>query len=238
MAELGPASYGGEVTPERVRPDEGGPFESLRELCHDLRHPVATIAALLAAAQVESELSPALEARFEQIWAELRSITALYGQVLGESPSSIVRMDVLVTEAVEGALLTSDAAVVSDCERTVVRGNAAALRRAVWNLIENAIRAAGDGGRVLVRAHAGEDDTVVISVADSGKGFGVGEAGVAGLGLKIASRVARDHDGRLRVGQAHELGGAMVSLVLPAAVDETLTPELGAALTREAESTM
>lgn len=239
MAELGPATtYGGNYRSDRT-PDLGGApceIQSMRELCHDLRHPVATIAAFLAAAQVESDLSPTLRRRFEQISEEVRSIFELCRQVLGETRWGPVRLDLLVAEAVEGVLLTSASSVESACEPAVVRGDAAALRRAVWNLIDNATRAAGDDGRVRVEVRTHDGDTVVVCVTDSGGGFGWAGAGVAGLGLGIASRVAREHDGRLTVGRASELGGAAVTIVLPLAVDEALNLELGAGLRQELET--
>lgn len=105
------------------------------------------------------------------------------------------------------------------------------LRRAVDNLIDNALRFAPDGTEITVSARAEAED-VVIEVADAGPGFPAdylahaferfsrpdgGRAraeGGAGLGLSIVDAIARAHGGRVTVGN-RPAGGAVVHIDLP-----------------------
>lgn len=83
----------------------------------------------------------------------------------------------------------------------------------IWsNLIENALDAVGQGGRVVVSAHEGVN-AIVVSIADNGPGISpelmerifdpfftskpVGQG--TGLGLDIARRLARRHGGDIEV---------------------------------------
>jgi signal transduction histidine kinase len=116
-----------------------------------------------------------------------------------------------------------------------VRGDAAALRRALANLVANAVKFAASGGWVAVRAAAvpGEEK-VLLRVEDRGPGipreerdqvfepFYRGPAAErnatpgSGLGLSLVRHVVRAHGGRVRV-EGREGGGTAVVLELPAA---------------------
>ena len=115
----------------------------------------------------------------------------------------------------------------------MIHGNAFALERAVFNILENAIAYAPPGGSVEVgvQRHGGH---VVLSVADAGIGISpldvphLGEpfyrgdrarsvhTGGAGLGLAIVKAVMEDHRGSLQV-VSRPGEGTTVFLRLPAA---------------------
>ncbi len=126
-----------------------------------------------------------------------------------------------------------------------VRGDAAKLRGAILNLLDNAVRATGEEDSISVGAwiEAGE---VVIEVADTGRGIAEDEQpvlfdrfrrsststyGGSGLGLAIVKAVAEAHGGRVslesRVGE-----GSRFRLTLPATrlLVEPASPPLAAAL--------
>jgi signal transduction histidine kinase len=104
-----------------------------------------------------------------------------------------------------------------------VTGDAAALTRAVQNLISNAIRHGGDGGVVHVRASR-EDNGVAITVEDQGRGIaardiphlfepfyrGKDAASTrgSGLGLTIVDQIAKAHGGSVTVARRRERGAA------------------------------
>jgi len=106
------------------------------------------------------------------------------------------------------------------------------LRRAVENLLENALRYAPAGSQVSTRARS-EDGQLVIEVLDEGPGFPVEflphaferfrraddartrDAGGTGLGLAIVLAVARAHGGTAAAAN-DPTGGAVVGLRFPA----------------------
>ena len=108
------------------------------------------------------------------------------------------------------------------------------IRQAVDNLIDNALRFAPSGSRIVLKATE-SDGGLVIEVRDSGPGFPAqflphaferfgrpdsGRArgdGGAGLGLAIVAAIALAHGGRATAANRPE-GGAVVRLNLPDAV--------------------
>lgn len=195
---------------------EGTAVDPLRQLCHDLRHPAAAIDALVAAVQVECELPPEARARLDQIATEARRIAELCGRVLrpGEADVELLRVDQVALEVADSARAAHpDLTVAASPASALV--DAVDLRRIVWNLLDNAVRAAGPGGQVLLAVRSTGDE-VRLEVGDSGPGFGAGSPGVDALGLSIVRALAERHGGRVE-GATSELGGAQVSVVLPPA---------------------
>jgi signal transduction histidine kinase len=110
----------------------------------------------------------------------------------------------------------------------VVVGARPALRRAVLNLVDNAIDHTPPGGEVRVELRASRSE-VVVTVADTGPGITPGQeaevmrrfrsggqrSGRAhyGLGLALTQDVADRHGGRLRIAPSER--GAAFELVLP-----------------------
>ena len=137
--------------------------------------------------------------------------------------------DLVATEVAEREALGGGLPIQADLSDAFVDGDAAALRRVVANLIDNAMRFGRS--RVWVTALA-EGDHVRLSVEDDGPGVPVGDrelvltpfyrvessrsrsTGGVGLGLAIASRIVEAHGGSIAVG-ASERGGALATVVLP-----------------------
>jgi signal transduction histidine kinase len=108
------------------------------------------------------------------------------------------------------------------------RWDGEAVRRALLNLLDNAVTHGREGGLVEVAA-AASGDNVTLSVADDGPGIGRSdrrrifgrfergrtEAPGTGLGLYLVEEVARAHGGRVDLVTA-EGRGSTFTLVLPA----------------------
>ena len=117
-----------------------------------------------------------------------------------------------------------------DC---TVTGSYILLYRAVYNLVENAIKYNRPSGSVTVNIHSAE--SAVLEVTDTGIGispenqekifdpfYRVDKSrsramGGAGLGLALVSEIARQHKGQVKVTQSSEKGST-IALILPIAI--------------------
>jgi len=154
------------------------------------------------------------------------------GRLLGECAA----------EARERHDLAGDEIQVQVPEGTVVRGDAEQLRVALRNLLENAVRYAGERVRVDVRVRPLSPRRLEIEIADQGMGipeqaqstiFGrfqrfshgaVRSTRGLGLGLFIVRNVVRAHGGSVRVESEGEGKGSRFLIVLPGHVDEHAHP--------------
>ncbi len=102
--------------------------------------------------------------------------------------------------------------------------DAALLRQAITNLVQNAIRHTSIGGTVTLRAFQNETE-IVVSVWDDGSGMSpeerkrafkqfVSHAGGTGLGLTIVETIAVLHGGTVRVDTSMGKGAAFL-LAIP-----------------------
>ena len=229
-------------------------LEFVTGVTHELNTPLAAIrsAGQNLAAGIVTE--PAQVRRYgELIDKEGGRLTALVAQVLDfagiESQSRAYAMEPLslgplVEEVLRDyALVLQQAGLKLECSvpETLppVRGDAAALKRVLANLIANAVKFAGAGGSLAVRAQARPPDgkALVLRVEDRGPGiareerervfepFYRGPAAErnstpgSGLGLSLVRHVVRAHGGSVRV-EAREGGGASLVVELPAASEE------------------
>ncbi len=220
-------------------------FDARRELVswasHDLRTPLASLRALIEAAEdglIEpSEYLPTLREQATTLTAlvddlfELAQIDAgaltleLRRTDLAEIVSATLR--VLGPEAATRRV--SLAANISPGVTVVVAPDK--IERVLANLIANALRHTPADGSVAVRAEKLTDE-VCIHVEDTGTGFAAGTSarvferfwrgdrartgGGAGLGLAIAHGLVEAHGGRIWA-ENRPQGGACVSFSLPTA---------------------
>jgi signal transduction histidine kinase len=190
------------------------PYERVREACHDLRQPIATINALASAALSESQLSPEISAWLELILAETRHLDAIVLDALGRTGAPMpLEVAAIVEEAVRRHARTSECVLDCNLMPVVVLCTAVDICRLIDNLISNAERATGGHGRVqiTVAPRAGE---CLISVEDDGPGFGADLPSGWKLGLQVVHRLAGGLGGRVELGRS-SMGGARVRLLLP-----------------------
>jgi signal transduction histidine kinase len=145
-------------------------------------------------------------------------------------------------EARERHDLSADEIHLQVPANAVVRGDVEQLRVALRNLLENAVRYAGERVRVDVRVRPLSPRRLEIEVADQGVGipehaqstiFGrfqrfshgaVRSTRGLGLGLFIVRNIVRAHGGNVRAESEGEGKGSRFLIVLPGHVDERAHP--------------
>lgn len=213
----------------------------LLDISHELRSPLARLGVAVELARSGENLDSALN----RIQKESDRLNALVGQLLQVTraegdPSSLrrdpMRLDELVQQLVEDSGLE---AAAHGCalkyekrEPALVEGDPELLRRAIENVIRNAIRYAPPKSTVEV-SMARRNGSAVVDVRDQGPGVPEealprlfdafyrvdGDrnrtSGGIGLGLSIARRAIELHKGAIRARNAHP--GLEVELELPVA---------------------
>ena len=215
------------------------------DAAHELRTPLTalkgSVEVALRAPRREEEYRRVLGAELEEIDRLIRlaeDLLTLSRASAGSGvPAQPVDLEPVVLEAFElGARLaqgTGVSVILGAMTRASAMGDAAALRRALVNLVENAVKYTPAGGTVtLSLARAGGE--ALVSVADTGIGIDPADAprifqpfvrldaarsretGGSGLGLAIARSIALAHGGRIEVESAPK-AGSRFTLRLPAA---------------------
>jgi signal transduction histidine kinase len=211
----------------------------LLDISHELRSPLARLAVAVELARSGEDLDPALN----RIQKEADRLNSLVGQLLqvtraegdpGSLPREPVRLDELVSQLVDDSSLE---AASHGCrlqyqpgEPVTVEGDAELLRRAVENVLRNAIRHAPPNTAVEVKL-ARNDGRALVDIRDYGPGVPEEAlprlfdpfyrvetdrnrtSGGIGLGLSIARRAIELHKGTIRARNAGP--GLEVELNLP-----------------------
>ncbi len=212
----------------------------LLDISHELRSPLARLRVAVELARSGQNR----EAALNRIEKEAERLNSLVGGLLqvtrAESdPDALhhqpVRLDQLLEELVNDASIEAQARSsevrLAMTQPVTVQGDSELLRRAIENVIRNAIRYTPDGAAVEVSLEAAEGRAVV-RIRDYGPGvpdealprifdaFYRVEAdrarasGGAGLGLSIARRAVELHKGAIRARNAQP--GLLVEIELPA----------------------
>jgi signal transduction histidine kinase len=201
--------------PERSRFEPAdAELRTLRQLCHDLTVPATSIKLLTQVAAAESDPGPAMLARLRQICDEASRIADICGYFLdqprGDGPADL---DLLAADVADSARWRYAGLIDVVAETARVAVHPVVILRVLTNLVDNACRAAGPGGRVRLTVRADEDQAMLV-VADSGRGFGQGEPGRASLGLDIVTAMARSGGGTVEMSTS-DLGGTAVTVTFP-----------------------
>ena len=234
---------------ERVERLVRGQKELLANVSHELRSPLARLRLALALLPREG----ATEARLAEAERDLAELEQLIEDVLATARLDVTGLPARLAEVDARALMAGLAARahddpvvagrpvrVADGPPLTVLADEALLRRALWNLVENAAKY---GAPPITLAAARDRDRITLSVTDEGPGIpaaarervldpfqrldtartpGTAAPAGVGLGLTFTRRVAEVHGGGITVGPAaSEEGrerGCRVTLSLPQAV--------------------
>ncbi|MCX6597761.1 MAG: ATP-binding protein, partial [Acidobacteria bacterium] len=213
----------------------------LQDVSHELRTPLSRLGFAIELARTSTDR----EASLARIRKEVDRLSALVGQLLqvtraegdpGSRELEEISLDALLAEVAEDAAWEAEIRHVRiTCrvaEAVHVLGDTELLRRAVENVVRNAIRYAPDNSTVELTL-ARDQGRAVIRVRDQGPGVAeqhlteifkpffredisrTGSTGGVGLGLAIVSRAINLHHGTVRAENAQP--GLMIEIELPAA---------------------
>jgi PAS domain S-box-containing protein len=209
-------------------------------VAHEIRNPLNAIA--LASQQLKLELSGSQNASFaDTIWNESKRLNTIVEDFLSLArpsgqPRRTVDLGELTCEITQMARLEADKVPVelrvSLADGCKVDGVADELRKAVWNLLRNALAATPSGGTIEVAVEP-VDGQVRLTIDDTGSGIApealarvfepwfTTRAGGTGLGLAITHRIVQDHGGTIDLlspvpGREH---GTRALVKLPPAAD-------------------
>ena len=230
---------------ERIERLVAGQKELMANVSHELRSPLTRI-------RVALELLPrggGTDARLKDVEADLGELERLIEDVLTATrldatgvPPRLGRIDVreVLTDVAERAAgdprLAAEAVRVAGGPAIELTADRALLRRALWNLVDNAAKYGAPPITLQAERHGHH---VALSVTDQGDGIAPAErervlapfyrldkartpgegSGGFGLGLTLASRVAQVHHGAITIGPAETINGTergcRVTLTLP-----------------------
>jgi two-component system sensor histidine kinase AtoS len=204
--------------------------ETARRVAHEMRGPIN--AAQLALRRLDSVENDARQGTALAVVREetdrLRRLAdefAAFGR-LPEGPESAIQLRELVESVLQG--VPPEVSVARDLEPDLqVVGRYEVLRRAVENVVRNAIEATDERG-IAVSARRTTNGTIRVAVRDHGPGVPAADrerifqpymttkSKGTGLGLTMARQAALAHGGTLAVEDAAS-GGAVFAFVLPSA---------------------
>ncbi len=213
----------------------------LGDISHELRSPLQRLNIILAL--IEEEGAEFRNVRLEQAQQEIRSVDAMVEELLAltraEAASAARREPVslmpLLSSVAESEVLVwrSEGKKISiSCgAEAIVYGNVALLRRAMRNILANALHYAPANSDVAVSLNR-EEEEAIICIRDHGKGVREGELekifrpfyraenaqkqnnNGLGLGLPMVRRILYGAGGNITAANAPE-GGLLMTIRLP-----------------------
>ncbi len=237
--ELGQLARTFDQMAERIQTLLAAERRLLLDISHELRSPLTRLSLAVELARSNEDREAALNRvqkeadRLNALLSELLQVTRAEGDAstLRKGP---VRLDLLLKELADDGTIEAEARGASvhlnAAPALTVEADAELLRRAIENVMRNAIRYAPPGSRVEMQLEA-RNSKAAICIRDYGPGVpeeAIGRifdpfyrvdtdrnrtSGGAGLGLAIARRAVDLHRGTLRARNAHP--GLLVEIELP-----------------------
>ncbi|PKW17719.1 sensor histidine kinase [Saccharopolyspora spinosa] len=187
----------------------------LHSLLHDLGHGLATLSYLADGLRGDPALPGDAAHRLQLMELELDRLLELVALRAGQPSEELFAPRELLTQLVAVKSLAGQAEISLHTDEDVwMRTDQTLLWRMVSNLLDNAVRAAGRGGRVAVAVRRGELGEVRIEITDDGPGFGDGPQGASSLGLGIVLALAQRCGADLQI-DSEPCRGTCAVLVFP-----------------------
>jgi signal transduction histidine kinase len=213
---------------DRLRRYVDSRTRTLAAMSHDLRTPLTRLHL-----RVESIGDEALAAKFRRDLTEMENLVtsalALFRGTGSDEPHSTVDLDALMAQIAGEFAESGHTVTLAGHAGSVLRGRPQSLKRALTNLIENAIKY---GQRAAVQLERGSE-WATIRVLDEGAGIPPQEleaifepfyrvessrnreTGGTGLGLAIARDVVQAHGGSVVMQNRTDRSGAVAVVTLP-----------------------
>lgn len=212
----------------------------LTDVSHELNSPLARLRVALELARQRAGEEAA--GPLDRIEREAERLSELIGEILtvtrleqgDRTPAIALELDALIDEVARDADFEAKGkgrSVTARTEPVSLRGDEEILRRAIENVVRNAIRFTPEGTEVSITMER-EGDFVLVKVRDHGPGVPEEaledifvplyrverdrdrKTGGTGLGLAIAHRAMKVHGGTIRAENAPD-GGLLVTMRLP-----------------------
>lgn len=216
-------------------------------LAHEIRNPLGSISGSVEMLRD----TPALAAEDRQLADLVLRETARLNDLVTDillfarprpPDKQIVRVGTLLGEVLEmfrRGPAGERVVVEGDIEESLeARVDPNQLRQVLWNLLKNAADASPDGGEVTVTTRRSDGDTLVIEVADRGRGipeeirerifdpFVSSRTEGLGIGLALVRQITEAHGGRVEI-ESRAPEGTVFRIVLP---DARVTAETAPAV--------
>jgi len=200
--------------------------ETISDLAHELRTPMAGLRGRIEAAQdgVLTDMPALLESmhadvlRLGRLMEDVEHLAAAQqpGLLLDHQEVDLAQLARSRARAFEDYYRAAGISFLADIEPVSTTGDAERLGQVIDNLLSNALRYTDKGGRVILRVLSARTHAI-IEVADTGVGIAPEElprifdrfwraeksrsraTGGAGLGLALVHELVRAHDGRVEV---------------------------------------
>jgi two-component system, NtrC family, sensor histidine kinase PilS len=213
-------------------------------LAHEIRNPLGSLSGSIQILSSELALSADQARLIEIILRECDRLNKIVGDFLayaGARPCVRQPVDLVpvIQDAVElfknnpefkpGHRIDLSAPPTLTCE-----ADADQIRQAVWNILQNAVRAMPEGGKLAIRISRNHS-RVTLSFADEGVGMTAEEKKMlfqpfhsgfrkgAGLGMAIVYQIVQQHRGSIQV-KSRRSKGTAIDLSFPAAAAERTRP--------------